>query len=149
MRFPPLPRSLISLPVLLVLVTAMTAPALAARIIVKIDGVHSNRGNVFVGLYSNPRDFLNGTHCDVFYKVKASTAPITVAFDNLRPGTYAVGAYHDENGNNHLDTSILGLPIEGYALSNDVRAIFAKPQFYQAAFTVGSGDKPVALHIRY
>jgi hypothetical protein len=25
----------------------------------------------------------------------------------------------------------------------------AKPTFQQAAFTVGNGDKPVSLHIRY
>ena len=44
---------------------------------------------------------------------------------------------------------VLGLPTEGYALSNGVRPVMSKPTFQQAAFTVGSGDKPVALHIRY
>jgi len=124
-------------------------PALAARIIVTIDGVRDNSGNVYIGLYSNPNEFLNGTHCTAYYKVKATTAPITVAFDNLPPGEYAVGAYHDEDGSGHLETNAFGQPINGYALSNGVRAEFAKPQFYQAAFPVGSGDKPVTLHIRY
>ena len=82
-------------------------------------------------------------------KVSASTGPITVAFDNLPPGTYAIGAYHDENANDHLDTGPLGLPVEGYALSNGVRAVISKPTFQQAAFTVGRGDKPIALRIRY
>ena len=82
-------------------------------------------------------------------KVKATQAPVTVVFDNLPPGTYAVGAYHDENANDHLDTNLLGLPTEGYALSNGVRAVFSKPNFYEAAFSVGAVDKPVALHIRY
>jgi uncharacterized protein (DUF2141 family) len=124
-------------------------PVSAARIIVTVDGLHSARGKVVIGLYSNPREFLNGDHCDAFYKVRASLAPITVMFDNLSPGPYAVGAHHDENGNDRLDTNVLGLPIEGYALSNGVRAVFSKPEFYQAAFTVGTGDTPVALHIRY
>jgi uncharacterized protein (DUF2141 family) len=82
-------------------------------------------------------------------KVRASTGPITVTFDNLRPGIYAVGAYHDENGNDHLDTNFLGLPVEGYALSNGVRVVLSKPTFQQAAFTLGTEDKPLALHIRY
>src|SRR5713101_6986677 len=125
------------------------APALAARIIVTVDGVHSNQGNVFVGLYASPATFLQGNECDAQRKVRASTAPITVVFDNLPPGTYAVGAYHDENANDHLDTNAFGLPVEGYALSNGIRAILSKPNFYEAAFTVGAGDKPVALHIRY
>ena len=123
--------------------------ASAARIIVTIDGVRSAQGNVFVGLYASPSKFLNGNQCDAMKRVKASAAPITVTFDNLPPGTYAVGAYHDENANDHLDTNLLGLPIEGYALSNGVRAVFAKPKFQQAAFIVGEEDKTVSLHIRY
>ncbi len=124
-------------------------PASAARIIVTIDGLHSAQGNIFIGLYATPSKFLNGNQCDAMRKVRASTSPITVAFDNLPPGTYAVGSYHDENGNDHLDTSIIGLPIEGYALSNGVRAVMSKPTFQQAAFVVGAEDKPLALHIRY
>jgi uncharacterized protein (DUF2141 family) len=124
-------------------------PASAARIIVTIDGLHSAQGNVFVGLYASPARFLQGNQSDAQKKVRASTGPITVAFDNLPPGTYAVGAFHDENGNDHLDTNFLGLPIEGYALSNGVRAVMAKPTFQQAAFTVGDQGAAVALHIRY
>ena len=124
-------------------------PASAARIIVTIDGLKSAQGNVFVGLYASPAKFLQGNQSDAQRKVRASTGPITVTFDNLPPGTYAVGAFHDENANDHLDTNFVGLPTEGYALSNGVRAVMAKPTFQQAAFTVGNGDKPVGLHIRY
>ena len=127
----------------------MAGPASAARIIVTIDGLHNAQGNVFVGLYASPAKFLQGNQADAQKKVRASAGPITVTFDNLAPGTYAVGAFHDENGNDHLDTNFLGLPVEGYALSNGVRAVMAKPTFQQAAFTVGAGDKPVSLHIRY
>ena len=127
----------------------VAGPASAARIIVTIDGLHTAQGTVFVGLYASPAKFLQGNQADAQRRVKASTGPITVAFDNLAPGTYAVGAFHDENGNDHLDTNFLGLPVEGYALSNGVRAVMSKPTFQQAAFTVSNGDKPVGLHIRY
>src|SRR3954449_4843657 len=112
--------------------------ASAARIAVTISGLKSNEGGVYVGLYATPSKFLNGAQVDVMKKVRASTAPITVAFDNLPAGTYAVGAYHDENTTDHLDTNLLGLPTEGYALSNGVRAVTSKPTFQQAAFTVGN-----------
>ena len=127
----------------------VAGPASAARIIVTIDGLHNAQGSVFIGLYATPSKFLNGNQNDAMKKVRASTGPITVTFDNLPPGTYAVGAYHDENGNDHLDTDFIGLPTEGYALSNGVRAAMSKPTFQQAAFAVGAEDKPVALHIRY
>jgi uncharacterized protein (DUF2141 family) len=123
--------------------------ASAARIAVTITGIKSNEGGVYVGLYATPSKFLNGTQVDVMKKVKASTAPITVVFDNLAPGTYAIGAYHDENSNDHMDTNFIGLPTEGYALSNGVRAVIAKPTFQQAAFTVDDSGAAVTLQIRY
>jgi uncharacterized protein (DUF2141 family) len=140
-------RSLITAAALALI--CLAGPASAARIIVTIDGLHNAQGNVFIGLYASPTKFLDGNQTDAMKRVKASPGPITVTFDNLPPGTYAVGAYHDENANDHLDTNLIGLPVEGYALSNGVRAVFSKPNFYEAAFTVGAGDKPVALHIRY
>ena len=123
--------------------------ASAARIAVTVTGLKSNEGGVYVGLYATPSKFLNGTQVDAMKKVRASTGPVTVVFDNVAPGTYAVGAYHDENNNANLDTSSLGLPTEGYALSNGVRAVTSKPTFQQAAFAVGSAGAAVSLQIRY
>jgi uncharacterized protein (DUF2141 family) len=64
-------------------------------------------------------------------------------------GAYAVGAYHDENNNGKLDTNFLGYPTEGYALSNGIRAVMARPRFSDAAFQVGDQDTAITLHIRY
>jgi uncharacterized protein (DUF2141 family) len=60
----------------------------------------------------------------------------------LAPGTHAVGAYHDENNNSRLDTDFIGYPIEGYALSNGIRAVISRPQFSDAAFAVGPTKTP-------
>jgi uncharacterized protein (DUF2141 family) len=133
----------------LVLALALLAgPARAGRIVVTIDGLHSSKGDVFVALFSRPEQFPDGDYSDQHQKVKASLEPITVTFE-APAGRYAVGAYHDENGNGKLDTNFIGYPVEGYALSNGIRAILSRPRFADAAFTVGEGDTKVALHIEY
>ena len=65
------------------------------------------------------------------------------------PGTYAVGAYHDENKNSRLDTDSIGYPTEGYALSNGIRAVISRPRFSDVAFAVGDEDAHVTLRIKY
>jgi uncharacterized protein (DUF2141 family) len=135
-------------PALTVFPLIIAGPALAAHLIVTVYGARNNQGNIFVGLYASPAKFLHGNQTDAVRKTRASTGPVTVVFE-VPPGTYAVGAFHDENSNDHLDTDFLGLPTEGYALSNGVRAVFSKPNFYQAAFTIGAGDTQLSLHIRY
>ena len=134
---------------LVMLCLVFAGRAEAARIVVTIDGLHSDRGGLYVALYSKPKGFPDGDYSDQHLKVSASNAPITVVFDHLRPGDYAVGAYHDENGNGHLDTNFLGYPVEGYALSNGIRAIISRPRFVDAAFAVPNGETDVTLHIKY
>lgn len=127
----------------------LAGPAQAARITVTIDGLHSGKGNVYVALFSKPTEFPDGDYSDQHVKVAARPGPITVVFDHLKPGTYAVGAYHDENANNKFDTNFIGYPVEGYALSNGVRAIVSRPRFVDCSFPVGEGNTPVVLHVKY
>lgn len=121
----------------------------AAKIIVTIEGVRNDKGDVYVALFDKPDKFPDGDYSMRHTKRKARPGAITIVFDNLPPNTYAVGAYHDENGNHRLDTNFIGYPIEGYALSNGIRAIISRPRFVDAAFIVGEENKQVSLHIRY
>ena len=128
---------------------ALAGPAEAAKITVVIDGLRSARGNLVVALYDRPDGFPDGDYSIAHVKLPAATAPQTVVFDHLRSGRYALGAYHDENGNDRFDTSLFGFPAEGYALSNGVRAIISRPRFADAAFPLTEAGTQVALHIRY
>ena len=142
----PMPRALVA-PLVLALALG-AAPARAARILVTIDGLHSSRGDLYVALFSHAAHFPDGAYSDQHLKVTASLKPTTVTFV-VPPGRYAIGAYHDENANGKLDTNLVGYPIEGYALSNGIRAVVSRPRFAAAAFQVGDGTTAVALHIQY
>lgn len=133
----------------LALLLLFAGRAEAARITVTIDGLHSDKGDVYVALFSKPTEFPDGDYSDQHVKISAGTGPLTVVFDHLKPGAYAVGAYHDENANGKFDTNFIGYPVEGYALSNGVRAIVSRPRFVDCSFSVGEGNTPVALHIKY
>jgi uncharacterized protein (DUF2141 family) len=133
----------------LALLVLSASAALASKITVTIEGVHSDRGQVTVGLFSRAEGFPDGDYADKWIRVPAKTQPITVVFDDLAPGRYAVGAYHDENGNGKLDTNFIGWPIEGYALSNGIRLSIFRPRFKDSAFTVDGEGASVTLHIGY
>jgi uncharacterized protein (DUF2141 family) len=48
-----------------------------------------------------------------------------------------------------LDTDLLVYPVEGYALSNGVRAAISHPRFADAAFSVGDSNSRISVHIDY
>jgi uncharacterized protein (DUF2141 family) len=127
----------------------LAAEAQAARVIVTIEGTRSADGYLYVALFSQSDGFPDGNYSAQHVKLKASPEPLTVVFNDLTPGIYAVGAYHDENSNGRLDTDWIGYPKEGYALSNGVRAVFSRPRFIDAAFPVRSEGAHVTLLIKY
>ena len=71
---------------------------------------------------------------------------VTIVFNDVPPGEYAISLLHDENGNGKADT-VLFLPKEGFGFSRDAKARFGPPKFSAAAFTVDS-DAPVYQKIR-
>ena len=133
----------------LVVAVLLAGQAEAAKLIVTIQGMRNADGYLYVALFSKPDGFPDGDYCAQHTKLKASAESLTVVFDDLMPGIYAVGAYHDENNNNRLDTDFIGYPTEGYALSNGIRAVISRPRFIDAAFPVGGEETHVALRIAY
>jgi len=92
------------------LLLLLTGQAQAARLIVTIQGTRSADGYVYVALFSKPDGFPDGDYSIQNTKLKAAAEALSVVFDDLATGIYAVGAYHDENNNSRLDTDFIRLP---------------------------------------
>ncbi|MBI3114292.1 MAG: DUF2141 domain-containing protein [Rhodospirillales bacterium] len=125
-----------------VAVLSAPAAALATDLRVTITGLDSDAGNVHVSVYDNPETFPKSTGMLREQVVKAQAPMPEVTFPGLAPGTYAVAAFHDENGNRKFDQGFLGLPLEDYGFSNDPMVILSAPDFQESAFTI-SGDVAV------
>lgn len=67
-------------------------------------------------------------------------------FHDVPPGTYAVSVMHDENDNRKLDKNFLGIPTEGYGVSNNHTHAMSAPTWEESKFVVVRGTK-VALGI--
>jgi uncharacterized protein (DUF2141 family) len=123
------------------------APVLIA---VHVHGVRSDAGDLVAVLYGdNPDHFLKKGKRLARERVRARSGSVTVHLPAPRAGTYAVAVYHDENGNRKLDTSILGVPAEGFGLSNNPAVRFGVPRLADAAFVVDGARAAVDVALRY
>lgn len=116
-----------------------------------VTNIRSDNGNIRVHLYdiSNQESFPNQSEKANHLKVaNIRDGKATVTFDNLRPSTYAFTVHHDENANVKMDRNLLGLPTEGWALSNDVKPLVKLPSFRECAFELQS-NKKVSISINY
>ncbi len=102
---------------------------------VTVTNLKSEKGSIRIGLFDKEEDFLkNAVKGKV---VKASGKEVTVRFENLEPGEYALSVIHDENENGELDSNALGIPKEGFAFGNNAMGSFGPPSFEKAKVKVG------------
>ena len=64
---------------------------------------------------------------------------------NLKPGTYGITLYHDQNGNGELDTNLLGAPNEPFGFSNNPNIGFSTPNFDAFKFEYDGESKELSI----
>lgn len=111
-----------------------------------VTGVRNARGEVLVAVCPEPQ-FLQET-CEHMGRAPASVGDVTVRIADVPPGVWAAQAFHDENGDGKIDTT-LGIPTEGLGFSNDVRFLFGPPKFGAAAFQLGPAGGLIRFSLRY
>ena|SRR5688572_16149584 len=111
---------------------------------VTIKNIKELKGTIRVSLFNNEKDFLN--QAIESKVVKASSGEISVAFDKLKPGEYAVAVIHDVNENKELDKGFMGIPQEPYGFSNDARGKFGPPSYTESKLSV-KGDVKTSIKV--
>jgi len=122
------------------------------QVIVELVGLRSTQGQMFMALYRSADGF--PSHPDKAFAGKKqpikNKQQVSVVFEAVPAGSFAVSVFHDENGNSHLDTSALGIPKEGWGTSRDAKATFGPPSFDDAQLTLAAGErKHIVIHLRY
>jgi uncharacterized protein (DUF2141 family) len=122
--------------------------AMAADINVTILGVRNSNGVMRVGLYDNAGDFPNGLKF-ASIDVPAVAGSMTVIFERIPAGRYAIAILHDENSNGRMDMGLFSIPQEGYGFSRDALVFLSPPSFEEAAFDVPEEGMQARLHVNY
>jgi len=119
----------------------------AYKLTVNLAQIKNDKGNVFVELYSDPATFRKSAKAFKIIKTQAAEGALTVTFDDLAAGAYAVLTYHDEDGNNEMNKRFGMIPTEGYGLSNNPK-VMGPPSFKDSQFDV-SKDTEINIHFNY
>ncbi len=113
-------------------------------ITVSIDNVKNDTGKVSFALHTEDTFMKGKGVMNTETEIKDGT--VTITFENVEPGEYAIMALHDENENKRMDFQDNGMPIESYGISNNVMA-FGPPQYGDAKFNVE--DENLEISIRF
>jgi uncharacterized protein (DUF2141 family) len=123
--------------------SALSATLTTAAISVIVENVETGEGTVNIGLCDKG---LSRDTCPYDKTVRASAGFIEATFENIPPGSYAVVAYHDVNGNGQFDR-LLGIPREPYALSGQAAKKMV-PSFNDAVLPIQAGENAVVIRLK-
>lgn len=94
--------------------------AMASELEILISNVHKGNGDIYVQV-CNEQEFNKQFKCS--YKTMASGKKTEAYFKfwNIPNGRWGVMAFQDSNGNGKMDKNFMGIPTEGYGMSNNPR----------------------------
>ena len=118
------------------------------KIEVIIDNLESNDGIVRLHLYDKSKaEFFPKTPRKAFVRKenKPTDKKVRFVIDSLPFGEYAITTHHDENNNRKIDKNFLGLPNEGWGISNNPTVVLALPDFEEAKVVLNKNT--ITIHI--
>jgi uncharacterized protein (DUF2141 family) len=93
-----------------------------------VTGFQQASGQIRIAVYNNSNGFLTPerVYKKIVLEVNQSILKHTV---RLPQGNYAIVLYQDNNSNGICDKNFLGIPIERYGFSNNIRPVLSAPSF--------------------
>ncbi len=123
----------------------------SGSITVHVKGLNKAEGQLGVALYTNQKGFPDKTEHAFLAQVHkiTSTGEMTVVFENVPYGSYAVSVLHDENSNGKMDKTFFGIPKEGFGVSNNPKIRRGPPIFSESLFTLNAKQLELTITLNY
>ena len=117
---------------------------------VKIIGFRNDKGQTCVSLFNHAKGF-PGKYANAFRITRSPIKgkQVSIEFSDLPFGFYAISVLHDENMNNKLETSFIGIPKEGCGASNNPKSFLGPPSFEVSKFELKSNTKTIEIVMKY
>jgi uncharacterized protein (DUF2141 family) len=103
---------------------------------INISALNTDKGNVLVALFNTSNGFPeDASKAYKTAKSKAVKGTKSIILTDIPPGNYAIAIFHDANDDGKMNKNMLGIPKEGYGVSNNVKNLMSAPEFKAAKFT--------------
>lgn len=116
-----------------------------AEIRLTITNIRHGEGQIYGGLFRQGDGFPKSDGRWRFTRTAVEgKASRLLVFSNIPPGTYAVGFFHDLNGNRLHDRGFMTIPKEPFGFYRHHKPRLREPDFKDCAFELGEGLLEIA-----
>ena len=122
--------------------------ASAGEVVVTIEDIRSTEGMLYGQVVRGEAGFA-GEDAPVFSFTLEPAAPSTRFSVALSPGSYAIRIFQDVDGDGELGTTLLGIPSEPWANSNNAVGTFGPPNWNAVKFDVGDDIETQSINLMH
>ena len=116
------------------------------RLTVSTKDLRNKKGHLLFGVFASADGFPSQSAKAVYWESRAADSPNLTFVCDLPPGRYSASILHDENSNGAMDQNFLGIPQEGYGVTNNPKPRFSAATFEQANFELNEAKElPISL----
>jgi uncharacterized protein (DUF2141 family) len=146
----------------LFLAAACTAPAAAtdapatqpkrpatATLRIEVTNLRRQKGQILFGVFRSADGFPADGDKAVDWQIKPADADTVVFTAELPPGEYGATVLHDENMNAKMDRNLIGIPREGYGVTNNPKPRRRAATFKESLFTLPAEGATLTISIQY
>lgn len=127
---------------------AATTPAADASLTVTFEQIELAEGQILLSLYDNEAAHDAGGKPVRAAMAKVEGKTVSVRFEGLAPGRYAIKAFHDVDGDGKMKTNPFGMPLEPFAFSNNAKPVGGPARWEAANFAVATGANETRIAIQ-
>lgn len=123
--------------------TSNAQDATGATVTVTIENVLSDGGTILGGLHTS--DTFMKSQGILNAAAPAVAGKVTLTFENVQPGIYAIMVMHDANDNKQMDMdATTGIPQESYGTSGEMN-MYGPPSFEGAKIEIADTDQEIKI----
>jgi uncharacterized protein (DUF2141 family) len=114
-------------------------------LIIIISGLRNDKGDIKIGLFNSENSW-NGKK-DKFRgaTLKIKNKKVEWVIKDIPYGEYAIKFFHDENGDDKINTNFLGIPTETYGFYMSGISKYIPPTFNKAKFMFKSREMTIEI----
>jgi uncharacterized protein (DUF2141 family) len=119
-------------------------------LVIQAGGFRSDTGVARIAVFGNAEGFPDQhALADQTWVGPIQAGQVQVMMTEPIRGRCAVAVIHDENDNGRLDANLLGIPTEGFGVSNNPEPGLGPPTFEQAQLELKGQSAIVRIGLRY
>ncbi len=116
---------------------------------IEFTGIHTREGQIAAGLNSSPEGWPDKPDVEYLWpKEEMEAGTLVTRIEGLAYGTYAISVLDDIDFDQEMKM-FMGVPREGFGLSNNPHNRFTVPDFEECAFVIDRPLTHITIEMRY